>query len=354
MLQDEGISVQCINIENVSDYDHNKQLITALIKKYEAASIALNASCGHRMLMMAAFTAFQQARRPVFYVNPENDHLAWLSPENLPSVDLADHLNIEQFLRLQGTEVIGAKTDRLSNLFDQVFENLLSQVRRFSGPFKVLNALAASARFSSTLSSPPFSTAQQYDKSLQDLVEVFVANECCYRQDDCLVFSSEAARNFVNGGWLELFAFSRLQYMADEHPQIQDIARNVEIRRGNNGNEVNNELDVVFMADNRLYFIECKTMDFAAVKGRMPFKKVKEKKRAAREQVYRMDSLIDQHAGFHGEAMFLSYHPLPPEVLERADDLGVLVCTGESMLDLSQIIKDWTFSAKHRVLEDIG
>ena len=35
LLQDEGISVQCINIENVSDYDRNKQLITALIKKHD-------------------------------------------------------------------------------------------------------------------------------------------------------------------------------------------------------------------------------------------------------------------------------------------------------------------------------
>lgn len=353
VLSDVGVTCLRVNVDNVSDFDLMRQQVTDLLMQYKAGEVALNVSCGHRLLMLAAYTAFQQAGQAVFYVNPENDHLTWLSPAEYDSLDLADHLSIEQFLRLQGTTLVAAETDPVSDLFDEIFAELLSQVKRFARPFKVLNALAASARFSKSLTSQPLLVGQQYDKALQELIDVFVKHDCCQRRDNVLVFTNETARNFVNGGWLEMFACRQLQFLANEYAQIQDIARNVEISRGEQGNQVNNELDVVFMADNRMYFIECKTMDFAAVKGRMPSRKVKEKKRAAREQVYRMDSLIDQHAGFHGEGIMLSYHPLPPEILERADDLGLLVCSDESLVNFPTMIKELIITSKHRILEDL-
>jgi len=349
ILQGIGITCQRVNITDITNFEASRQQVTDLLGNYSVGSVALNSSCGHRLLTLAAYTAFQQAGLSVFYVNPENDHLSWVLPENKPSTDLGDHLTIKQFLQLQGTQLVSFESDIISELFDPLFDELLSQVERFSKPLKVVNALATSARYSPSFTSQPLSVEQQYDNALRDLVDVFVKYECCGMQGDKLVFVNETARNFVNGGWLELFACRQVQKMATDHAEIQDVARNVEIR---NGDQVNNEMDVVFLANNHLFLIECKTMDFAAIKGKMSFRKVKEKKRAAREQVYRMDSLKELHGGLHGEAMILSYHPLPKEAIQRAEDLGLCICASTDLLNFKTIVRDWALPKHGRIIED--
>jgi len=351
VYQGAGVSCQRIMIENVRDADGVRDLVSELIVSTKEKTVTLNASCGHRAIMLAAFSAFQKAGQPIFYVNPEDDHLTWLSNECSSSFDLADRITIQQFLQLHGTTLTSATTDQASDTFDDLFFILITQVERFSSPFKVLNALAASAKNTDFLSQP-FSSKQNYNQAIQDLVDVFSKHGCLARKGNCLVFSDEASRNFVNGGWLEVFAYRQIQMMAKGFPQIQDIAMNVELARKDTVNEVNNELDVVFLANNHLFLIECKTMDFAVIKGRMPFRKVKEKKRAAREQVYRMDSLKELHGGIYGEAMILSYHPIPKETAQRAEDLGLCICASTDLLNFKTIVRDWALPKEGRIIED--
>ena len=59
----------------------------------------------------------------------------------------------------------------------------------------------------------------------------------------------------ITGGWFEEYVYQKLKY--EKHIAEENIALNVEIKKGND----NNELDVVYVdAQNQLHIVECKTV----------------------------------------------------------------------------------------------
>lgn len=67
---------------------------------------------------------------------------------------------------------------------------------------------------------------------------------------------SQRELEYLTGGWFEEYTY----YLVKENLQTDDLALNVLIaREGMNINQNNNELDVVFIMNNKLFVIECKT-----------------------------------------------------------------------------------------------
>ncbi len=60
---------------------------------------------------------------------------------------------------------------------------------------------------------------------------------------------------YITGGWFEEYIY----YLVTDSIQPDEIATGVHIARHNMGNIHNNELDVVFIKNNRLFVVECKT-----------------------------------------------------------------------------------------------
>ena len=121
----------------------------------------------------------------------------------------------------------------------------------------------------------------------------------------------------------------QLRRHSDSH--IQDIARSVEIERKVAGNAVPNELDVVFLADNRLHLIECKTRQFKGEGEDSP----------GAEAIYKLDTLADLTGGLQARAMLVSYRDMSGHDRNRARDLGIAVCAGGQLRHLERHLRDF-------------
>lgn len=170
------------------------------------------------------------------------------------------------------------------------------------------------------------------------LIERFETEGLLAWQDEGLRFPDEDARFYVNGGWLEDHVYSVLfglrTRMHHKGRSIQDFGRNLEVsRRVGVGKElVRNELDVAFLADNRLYIIECKTQRF----DRSPGSSGK-----GATALYKLDTLKDLLGGLQARAMLVSYRDLCSVDQQRAKDLNIRICSGAGIAGLDRQIEAW-------------
>ncbi len=128
----------------------------------------------------------------------------------------------------------------------------------------------------------------------------------------------------MNGGWLELHVFDEVRQMRREDAHIQDVAYGVQAIRHQREGVVRNELDVIFLRNNRLHVIECKTRKFGEKGEDGP----------GAEALYKLDALRDLMGGLKARAMLVSWGDLPDHDKRRAGDLGIDVCDGSQIREL--------------------
>ena len=122
-----------------------------------------------------------------------------------------------------------------------------------------------------------------------------------------------------------------IQGLRKELPEIQDLARGLEVCRGDHGKPVRNELDVAFLADNRLYVIECKTKRFKGGGADGP----------GAEALYKLDTLAPLLGGLGARAMLVSFQSLSEPDQRRARELGIRSCVGSELHGLREAIRRW-------------
>ena len=143
-----------------------------------------------------------------------------------------------------------------------------------------------------------------------------------------LSVSRKDARTFANGGWLEFYTNSQLNSLKSEGV-IQDSAHlNLQIQRS--GSTIRNEVDVCFMAKNRLHIIECKTKRMTG----------KGTDQMAADTVYKLDS-ISELGGLGTKSMLVSDRPLRDPDLKRAKDLRIKVLDAQKLQTLKSELKEW-------------
>jgi hypothetical protein len=205
----------------------------------------------------------------------------------------------------------------------RVAEQILTRLDYFDDVFSTFNYLAASAE--STLVSVTFDTK---NIPLLALIDVFHKAGVVEIQDNQLVFESEAARFFCNGGWIEMHVFDVVRQCRKIESQFQDIAFNLNVFRDGHGSKVRNEIDVAFLFNNRLFVIECKTMRFNGSSG----------KRSGSHSLYKLDTLRQVLGGTNAQSMLVSLNNLSRSDTRRANDLNISVCAGNQLLHLKDAL----------------
>ena len=330
VIRPRGIHVERFPVEHPYDIEHLQSRIMTLLESRpeKQERIALNATGGTKPMSIAAYEVFRAWNLPIFYIHPERDRLIWMHPAEWPAVDLADRIRLEPFLLAHGAEVSGepARSVPQGNYLE-LAADLVLDIRRYRSAIGTLNWLATTAENNELRSDPlPAGHAE-----LVALVDLFAANGLLRREAGRLHFPSEEARFFVNGGWLEYHVFDAVRRLRATR-EIQDVAFGVEVMRSHNGKRVFNELDVLFLHDNRLHIIECKTRKFRG----------EGEDTAAAEALYKLDTLKDLMGGLQARAMLVSYQDLPGYHRIRAADLGIDVCAGEQLRNLREHISRFT------------
>lgn len=331
VLRPTGIAVAFWPVEDIWDVAHLQNRLLELMGEYEGQTLALNASGGTRPMSMAAFEIFREFGLPVFYLHPRTDRLHWLHDRARPPVDCADRVKLPAFLRAHGIEPGERATTGIPSRLRELTEDLIRVVETIERPLSALNWLASQAD-NDRLRSPRLDDHQLRWEPLTSLIERFEAAGVLRFQGGALEFADEAARFYANGGWLEEHVFGLLYGLRKDLPQLQDVGRGVEILRDASGRAVKNEIDVVFLANNHVFLIECKTKRFA---------KQPDADGPGAEVLYKLDTLRGLFDGLRAHVMLVSYQALSDWDRQRAKDLGVEVCVGDRLSGLKNQLRNW-------------
>ena len=326
VLRARGKQVVRWAIDNAWDVAHIEQRVLEWLEGemplVAVQGVALNVTGGTKLMGIAAYEVFRAYDLPVFYVHPERDEVIWLRPAAQPLQPLQDRIRLEPFLQAHGTSVVGEPSRAVPKRhYLELAAELVKEIERYRKAIGVLNALAAGA--SSGLRSPPI---RKRWSTLDDLISLFSEHGLLSREGQHLCFPDEEARFFVNGGWLEYHVFDAVRTLRKNDPRIQDIAFGMEVERQQRDRKIPNEFDVVFLRDNRLHLVECKTRKFRHRGADAP----------GAEALYKLDALGDLMGGLQARVMLVSYLDLPSYHRTRAADLRVGVCAGTELRHLHE------------------
>ena len=337
VLRPAGVTVSSWLIQDAHDVEHIRDRVLELLLARDDTDLALNASGGTRPMGIGAYEIFHELGRPVFYVNPLNDHVTWLHSRTEPSFDLANQIKIPAFLTAHGAQVesLGSRQGVPARL-RQLTEELVAHAEVLAKPLATLNWLAQKAE--RELISPPLSDSQRRWPELSALLQRLAAENVLELRGNRLHFASEDDRFFANGGWLEVHVFGVIFGMSRAETGVQDVGRSVEVIRQGSGQPVKNELDVAFLADNRLYIVECKTKRFHAA----GHAEAAELDTPGADTLYKLDTLKGILGGPRAEVMLVSFHPLSRWDRQRAQDLGIQLCSAKELPRLRDVILRWT------------
>lgn len=313
------------NLEEITD-----RLLSWLAAQQDESGVALNVTGGTKPMAMAAQQAFTVAERPVFYVNQSTDEVLWLIPPR-PARKILARLKLGPYLHAHGWQVLSnSRAPSPSYQVDQLAKQLAGQVSNLEPSLAKLNCYASQCQEEKTL-SVELPDRDWRDPGFITLIEKFSDAGACEIKGRLLHFPTEEMRFFCNGGWLEQYVYKTVLSLKSE--KVQDVALNLQVRSLNNhqpGLAGSNELDVAFLANNRLHIIECKTRRF-------------QQQHVAAETVYKLDSLTHM-GGLRTKGALVSYRPLSGSDVQRAKDLQIKTFIGRQIQQLEGALQQWIAS----------
>lgn len=328
VIRPRGIKVRLHPFELVDDFNAMQSQLMAAIEAEAADEIALNATGGTKWMAIAAQEVFRMNGSAVFYVKVEDDKVLFVDGDSA-SHDLSQRIDLKSYIQAYGFEFREpAHIAGLPPSLRELCQQLVLKVDDWQGAIGNLNFLASMAEDRNTLTLP-LSTLKYTDPQLSVLLEECAAagvlSGPAHQQ---VSFADATARSWANGGWLEYYVNSQLNALKGEGV-IQDSPRlNLHIHR--TGATSHNEVDVCFMARNRLHLVECKTKRMAG-KGSSD---------ATTDTVYKLDS-ISALGGLGTKSLLVSYRALKPADQQRAKDLRISVIQGAQLHNLKALLRDW-------------
>lgn len=140
-----------------------------------------------------------------------------------------------------------------------------------------------------------------------------------------IYFDSIEGAEYIGGQWLEEYVWHIAKDL-----EAEEVMANVEFAEsGALKGDIRNEMDCIIAHNNRLLFIECKTISF----NRSETKNT--------DIVYKLESLGHRAGGLFSTAWLVSANPLDDATLKRANEYKINVIYGKDLRHLKDKIKQW-------------
>ncbi|WP_325892387.1 Card1-like endonuclease domain-containing protein [Grimontia sp. NTOU-MAR1] len=300
--------------------------------KDEGPEVFFNASCGLRHRLLTAYEIFRTYQWPIYVIEPFSDELCWLYPYGQTQEQVEDHINISDYLTIFGARC-ELPDDDIRTVLDTTIESVghkwASNAYELGPGLATLNYLATTCRKEQKL-DVELSDKQQGYRELGMLIDDLTDAGLSTYQNGVLTFSSEAARRFANGEWLEWYVHHIVEEIRRELLTIQDLSLGVQVYRQIGEKEVRNELDVATVVNNKLHIIECKTKGMSS---------------DGDDTLYKLESIRDLLGGLQARAMLVSFRPLRHHDITRATDLGLALIGPDQLGDLKTHLYEWFLRA---------
>lgn len=325
VLVQTGVKTTRVNLANEHDFDALETTLGELADTRDGQSIALNVTGGTKLMALAAQSIAQAAGWSVFYVDADTDEVIWLG-KHASRHQLTEQLRLRHYLMGYGFELRnGIERPQPSARHTELLDTLLSQIGSLEQPLGQLNWLAQSAENTGKL-SVTLTTQQQDSRSLEALFRNFEHAGVLRVQGEQLIFPDAEQLAFAKGGWLEHHVFRTVSRLTGELG-IRDKAANLKVT---DANGVENELDIAFMARNRLFVIECKT-------ARMD----KPEAPKANDTLFKLAEICRRVGGLGTRGMLASYRPLRDAEKRLAQALNIELVCGVEFARLDEKLKAW-------------
>ena len=328
--------VELLSLSNEQDYGKIQSELLELAAKLEGDTVSLNITGGTKLMSVAAQSVAVISEWAMFYVDADTDQvidLATPSGAKTPAQHaISQQLKLRHYLRSYGFELTQDPQRTQANAAQQqLTKNLATQVGRLEASIGALNGLAQDAERRNSLSIE-LQGWQETDMNLDVLLRDFENAGAFKRTKNKITFADRAARDFVKGGWLELHAIQAV-HQATGPLKIRDKAVGLEVK--DLGSNTKNELDIAFLARNRLFVIECKTARIDKPQGgnNEPPK--------ANDTLFKLAENCRRIGGVGARGMLVSYRKLRDPELKLAKALNIEVVAGADIARLYEKIKAW-------------
>jgi len=308
------------------DFADIRNKVLNLATEFETRSIALNATGGTKIMSLGATEVFRSFDLPVFYIDTDNSQFIQLSPA-LSSQPLIGKIQLKTYLAAYGYQLVERGSCQILPTYQTLCDHLIQNSQHYIRAIPVLHGCAAAAE----KKDPPQTRLEirhQGSTPLTELFDQFSKAGLIHLCDQNLYFTSEPARRFAAGFWLESYV-TRILNQLKGIGLVQDHACNLVIKTAEG---VQNEIDLAFTARNRLYLIECKA-------GKLSEKEGKEHRADA--VAYKLDSLRDLIGGTYAKAMLVSFQPLIATDLQRFKQSRIALVAGPELKQLYSHIETW-------------
>ncbi len=306
-----------------------------LVKEIPYEQLAFNISCASKMYTLSVFKAFENTPVGLYYLLP-NDQFKWIQPNGLAEFNIADNLQLEEFLHAHGIEQMDAVkltpsqasfANGLVNAIQKIIlqQHALTTYQFFSTHF------ARGKSFKLILHNEHYylNEINSHTRINADLLVGFLRklhnqNILCLNMNDNEI-SPRAEhdgwrRTFFEGGWLEYYTYRAILELKAEIPKLKDVAFGVKLQREN----AHDEADVLFIANNQLFIVECKTGANVNVNLHLQ----------------RLDSLKNRLGGVTAHGLLVTTENIGAN-LNKANLLNVGVIDGKQLMDLKTHLKHW-------------
>lgn len=331
VLREAGIKVETHTIPDEHDFSALQSRLVDLVSVIgEGNQIWLNATGGTKLMALAAQAVADIAKWDVFYVDAANDQVTWVpmarAEPRLPT-RLTEQLRLPHYLRGYGFKLSNAPSLEPNPRLDEIIQTLLLQSATYELGIGALNALCARMAASGQRSAE-LTDKEADSKGLERLLTLYADKGLLEYEDGRRVtFVDEETRDFAMGGWLERHVYNVLSSRKADLG-IRDHAVNVEVKDVEWSQT--NELDVLFLAKNRLHVIECKTS-----------KMLDDGADRAQEALYKLAENAQRIGGIEARKLFVSYRSLREAERRLAKALGIETVEGKDLNRLGERLKAW-------------
>ncbi len=325
VLHESGVKTTRIALEDEHDFGKLENALLEVASTRDGQSIALNVTGGTKLMALAAQSIAVAAKWSVFYVDVDTDEVIWLGKDSHRQ-PLTQQLRLRHYLRGYGfTLEEGVQRPQPSQRHNDLLSTLITQVGSLEKPLAQLNWLGQKAEEQKRL-SVTLTPDQQDSRGLEALFRIFQDAGVLAVAGDKLTFADETERSFAKGGWLEHHVFRSVSVLSGELG-LRDKAANLQVQ---DMDKVRNELDVAFMAKNRLFVIECKT-------ARMD----KPEAPKANDTLFKLAEICRRVGGLGTRGMLASYRPLGDAEKRLAGALRIELVCGPELARLDEKIRNW-------------
>lgn len=323
VLKEVGIQTQIVPLPDEHSMAALEDILMDVAAQRDGQSMALNVTGGNKLMALAAQAVAQAAGWPVFYVDVDTDQVVWLDKAR-PAQALTQQLRLQHYLRGYGATLgVGIERPPPKAGWKTLMDDLVLNVGSLTEPIGQLNHLAQEARQSLHIQ---LSERQLDSRSLEALLRKFEQAQLLKVEGNTLSFPNEDARAFANGGWIEHHVYQTVCQVTGALA-IRDKAANLQVQ---DINGQPNEMDVAFLARNRLFLIECKT---ARMDNPEDLK--------ANDTLYKLAENCRRIGGLGTRGMLATYRPLRPAEMRLAQALQIEVVAGRELARLDEKIKQW-------------